>query len=114
MARLAAIYGPTRMPPPFHPPQWGGGEGGYVRNEDGLHRIEGGQARLLDVPFEALQVQFFADYSPIANVLPGVHSLAFDPVTPGILTTGPGGVLRSDDGGQTWSAYVLSPTVSLG
>jgi photosystem II stability/assembly factor-like uncharacterized protein len=75
----------------------------YVLNEEGLHLVEGGQARLLEVPFEAFQVEILADYSTTPNVLPSRHALAFDPATRGVLYLTDGvQILKSSDGGETW------------
>jgi photosystem II stability/assembly factor-like uncharacterized protein len=75
----------------------------YVLNEEGLHVVEGGQARPLEVPFEAFQVEILADYSTTPDVVPSRHALAFDPATRGVLYLTDGAqILKSSDGGETW------------
>ncbi|MBN1584731.1 MAG: hypothetical protein JXA89_28755 [Anaerolineae bacterium] len=76
----------------------------YVLNEDGLHRIESGLDRLLDVPFQQSGIKLFQDdefYE--VGLLPNVHSLAFDPVTPDVLYLADGDrILVSLDAGGSW------------
>jgi photosystem II stability/assembly factor-like uncharacterized protein len=51
---------------------------------------------------------------PEGGVVTGTRPLLAAPSHPGLLiTTAPGGVLRSEDGGETWAAHLLSPTASI-
>ncbi len=81
----------------------------YALNEDGLHRLEDGQAHLLDVPFEAAQVAlFYYDAYDAVGVPPSEHALTFDPITPGLLYLADGRrILTSADGGQSWRSLVV-------
>jgi hypothetical protein len=51
---------------------------------------------------------------PEGGVVTGTRPLLAAPSHPDLLlTTAPGGVLRSDDGGETWAAHLVSPTASI-
>ena len=77
----------------------------YVLNEEGLYLVEGGQARLLDVPFTELQVLFFPNGYTTVDVLLNKYPLALDPTLPGVLYLADGQrILASVDGGETWAA----------